>query len=266
MSNQAKYTSKLAGASVLILGGTSGLGFGLAEACLENGASRLILSSSKQQKVDSAVSRLKASYPDDRAEVIGHACDLGNEHTFESEIDKLFSSIDGKVDHVVFTAGDILTSTPLEQLDFQSLKQSGIVRFFAPFFVAKTAVKHLSPGPASSITLTTGSGGDRPVAGRPAINAFSSGLHGLARALALDLKPIRVNVISPAATDTELWDTVLGPNSQEKKAAMFKQQSLHLATGQVARVEDVVEAYLYVLKNRNVTGTVIRSDGGRLVM
>lgn len=251
---------------MLLIGGTSGLGFGLAEACLENGASRIILSSSKQQKIESAVSRLKASYPGIKAEVIGYACDLSNEHTLESEIDKLFSQIEGKIDHVVFTAGDILTSTPLEQLDLQSLKQAGMVRFFAPFFVAKTAVKHLSPGPTSSITLTTGSGGDRPVPGRPAINAYSTGLHGLARALALDLKPVRVNVISPAATDTELWDTVLGPNSQEKKAAIFKQQSLHLATGQVAQAEDVVEAYLYVLKNKNVTGTVIRSDGGRLVM
>lgn len=266
MSPQSKYISKLTGATILIIGGTSGLGFGLAEACVENNAGRIILSSSNQHKIDSAISRLGASYPDARTELVGLACDLGNQATFESNIDNLFNKIEGNIDHVVFTAGGLLNSTPIEQLDFQSFVQTGLVRFFAPIFVAKVALKRLSPGPASSITFTSGVGGDKPIPGRPAINAYSAGLHGITRALALDFRPVRVNVISPCATDTELWDTVLGPNSQEKKAAIFKFQGTKVATGQVARVEDVVESYLYVLKDKNVTGTVVRTDGGTLIM
>ena len=140
------------------------------------------------------------------------------------------------------------------------------MRFFAPIFVAKVALTRLSPGPASSITFTAGVGGDKPVPGRPAINAYSAGLHGITRALALVFRPIRLNVISPCATDTELWDTVLGPNSQEKKAVIVKVQGTKVATGQVARVQDVVEIQLYVVKNENVTGTIVRTDGGTLIM
>lgn len=266
MATQDKYTSKLAGQSVLIIGGTSGLGYGLAEACLENYAGRVILSSSRQHSIDTAIQRLQASYPQSSTVLEGHPCDLGTEATLESNVEGLFSKIVDKLDHIVFTAGDVLTAVPLAQLTLSALKQAGMVRFFAPFFVAKHAVSYLNPGPASSFTLTTGAAGDRPVPGMPAVSAFSAGLHGLIRSLALEMRPVRVNLVSPSAVDTELWARALGHGSEERKAAMFAHHRSTVATGQVGQVEDVVESFLYLLKDKNVTGTIIRSDGGYLIM
>lgn len=266
MSLFPKYTHKIAGATVLIIGGSSGIGFGLAEACIENHVARIILASSRQTKIDSAIARLKSSYPNESVTIEGHVCDLSDEKTLESNIETLFRQVGSGIDHVVSTAGDPLQSIALEQVTFQSILQGSMVRFFAPFFIAKTAARYMTPGPKSSITFTGGAGGDKPVPNRPVINAISSGLHGLVRSLALDLRPVRVNLVSPCATDTEFWENVLGPDAQEKKLAIFKAQATQLATGQVAHVEDVVESFLYALKEKNVTGTVIRSDGGKLIM
>ena len=261
-----RYTTKLARKTVLIIGGSSGLGFGVAEACIENNVSRIILSSLRQTKIDAAIDRLKTTYPDTKTVICGYNCDLGNETNLESNIQRLFSQIDVKLDHIVFTAGDALRGTPLSQLDLPELEQAGVVRFFAPFFVAKHGVGHLNPGPDSSITLTTGAAADKPLTGMVAIAAYSAGLHGLTRALALDLKPVRVNLVSPSAVDTELWDTALGPDSHERKMAMFKHHESTVATGRVGQVEDVVESFLYAMKDRNTTGTVIRTDGGYPLM
>ncbi len=82
------------------------------------------------------------------------------------------------------------------------------------------------------------------------------------RNLALDLKPIRVNLINPGGVETELWNFV--PEQQRK--GMLEDLGKKCATGSVGRVEDVAEAYLYCMKDRNVTGSVINSNGGHYLM
>ncbi|KAH0835196.1 hypothetical protein AYO21_10902 [Fonsecaea monophora] len=255
-----KYANKLANTTVLIIGGTSGLGFGLAEALLEHNVAHLYLSSSRQQRVDSAVSRLQSAYPDSKATITGLACNLGDESTLEANIKNLFSKIGRKLDHVVFSAGDALAAKPLAEVDLPFMKQAGMVRFFAPFFVAKEAIPYLNPGPASSITLTTGSVSEKPLPNWAVVASYASGLHGMTRGLALELKPVRVNLISPGVVDTELWETSLGDKTKVKAA--LERSKAHVATGEVGQVEDVVESFLYVLKDKNVTGTCIRTDGG----
>jgi NAD(P)-dependent dehydrogenase (short-subunit alcohol dehydrogenase family) len=259
-----KYTNKLANTSVLIIGGTSGLGFGLAEALIEYRVSKLYISSSRQEKVDAAISRLQSAYPESATKITGLPCNLGDEATLESNIKALFSGIDSKLDHVVFTAGDPLAAKPLQAVDMPFMKQAGMVRFFAPFFVAKEAVAHLNAGPASSITLTTGSVSEKPVPNWTVVASYASAMHGMTRGLALDLKPVRVNLISPGGVDTELWVNWLG--NKERAQAVMEGMKASVATGEIGRVEDVVESYLYVLKDRNVTGSVVRTDGGVFLM
>ncbi|EXJ67145.1 uncharacterized protein A1O5_09792 [Cladophialophora psammophila CBS 110553] len=260
----SKYANKLANTAVLIIGGTSGLGFGLAEALLEHNVAHLYIASSRQQRVDSAISRLRSAYPDSKTAITGLACNLGDEASLEANIKSLFSQIGRTLDHVVFTAGDPLAAKPLAEIDYVFMKQAGMVRFFAPFFVAKEAVPYLAPGPASSITLTTGSVSEKPLPNWAVVASYASGLYGMTRSLALELKPVRVNLISPGGVDTELWEASLGDKGKVKAA--LDGMRAHVATGEVGRVEDVVEAFLYVLKDRNVTGTCIRSDGGVFLM
>ncbi|KAL6252495.1 hypothetical protein RBB50_000214 [Rhinocladiella similis] len=259
-----KYTPKLSGTSVLVIGGTSGIGYGVVEGLIEHKVSNLYISSSRQPKIDSTIARLKANYPDTATRITGIACDLGDEANLESNIKALFGSIPGKLDHIVFTAGDTLGIKRLDDVDLAFFKQAGMVRFFAPFFVTKHARDHLVPGVASSVTLTTGGVSEKPSPNWAAITPWMTGLHGMCRQFALELAPIRVNIVSPGAVRTELWDGSF--KDPKVRDATIEQYGKKMATGQVGSVNDVAESYLYLMKDKNVTGTVIRSDGGAFLL
>lgn len=264
MSTQRKYTSKLAGTTILVIGGTSGLGFGVAEASIEHNAAHVYISSSSSHKVDAAVSRLRASYPDTKTDITGIPCNLGDEVSLEENAAALFARIDRKIDHIVFTAGGPLAAKPMSQIDVAFMRQAGVVRFLAPYFIAKHGVKYLNPGPASSITITSGSVAEKPNLNWTVVASYAAGLHGMTRSLALELKPVRVNLISPGGVATELWETTLG--SREAAERAMGAMHARTVTGKIGSVEDVVESFLYVMKDKNVTGTIIRSDGGTFLL
>ena len=113
MSDQQKYIRKLKDARILILGGSAGIGFSVAEASLENGA-HVVISSSQESRVKDAVSRLQKAYPSVSSKIEGHICNLGDESTLESNVEELFKKA-GKLDHIVYTAGDKLATIPLEE-------------------------------------------------------------------------------------------------------------------------------------------------------
>lgn len=200
MSDQIKYTQKLKDAHVLIIGGSAGIGYGVAEAVLENGG-RVTISSSNSSRVQNAVERLQKAYPSAAQRVAGHACGLGDEATLESNVKSLFEKT-GELDHVVFTAGDALATIPIQDVTMDKVKKAGMVRFFAPLMIGKIAPQYLKKSPASSITLTTGAVSERPIPDWSVVGSYAAGLQAMTRGLALDLKPIRVNLVSPGAVDT----------------------------------------------------------------
>lgn len=196
-----------------------------------------------QKTIDS----LKKSYPSASSRISGHACNLGDQTSAESNIKELFEKV-GKLDHVVYTAGDALAMMKLDDIDMEKMIKAGMVRFFSPLLVAKYAPKYLTGGPRSSITLTTGAVSERPMPNWSVIGSFATGLQGMCRGLALDLKPIRVNLISPGAVNTELWAGM----TEQQKGDMFKALEQKLPTGRVGQVQDVVEGYLFCMKDENV--------------
>jgi NAD(P)-dependent dehydrogenase (short-subunit alcohol dehydrogenase family) len=139
---------------------------------------------------------------------------------------------------------------------------AGNVRFFSPLLLAKHLSTYLQPGPKSSLTLTTGGVAEKPIPNWSAVASYAGGLHSMTRNLALDLKPIRVNLVSPGAVDTELW----GSMSPEQKERLFKGMEAKSLTGRVGQVEDLAEQYLCLLRDYNVTGSVVRSDGGHVLV
>lgn len=112
MSSHPKYSSKLQNARILIIGGSSGLGFCVAEACLEFGAI-VTISSSNEERVAAAVQRLVSGCSSTEARVFGVRVDLGDAETVEEEVRGLLETTRERnggemLDHVVFTAGDKL--------------------------------------------------------------------------------------------------------------------------------------------------------------
>lgn len=138
----------------------------------------------------------------------------------------------------------------------------GNVRFLSPLLLAKHLPTYLQPGAKSSLTLTTGGVAEKPIANWSVVASYAGGLHSMTRNLALDLKPIRVNLVSPGAVNTELW----GGMSKEQKEGMFKWVEASNLTGRVGQTEDLAEQYLTLLRDYNVTGSVVRSDGGHVLV
>ncbi|KAI5212827.1 DUF1620-domain-containing protein [Aureobasidium subglaciale] len=255
-----KYNSKLKDQRVLIIGGSAGIGYGVAEASLENGA-HVIISSSNESRVQEAVVKLQKAYPSAAKRIEGYAANMGEQASLESNVEQLFKKA-GSVNHVVFTAGDSLAMMPLEEATMDKTIQAGMVRFFAPLMVAKYAAKVLEKSTTSSITLTTGNVSEKPIPNWSVINGFATALQGTTRGLALDMKPIRVNLVSPGAVLTPLWDGI----PEEHREQTFKQFESKMATGKIGQVEDVAEAYIYAMKDKNLTGSMISTNGGSMLM
>ena len=252
MLDAQKYTNRLAGKHILIIGGTSGIGFTTAEASLENGA-RVTISSSNQSRIDDALSRLAKSYPSAKGRSSGYTCNLRGDD-MEQSISELFKNT-GKLDHVIHTAGDGLSTMPLEEVTVQKIRDAGDVRFTSAMIVAKHAKQYLNSGPDSSIILTSGGIAERPHMEWNIVAGYAAGLYGLTRNLALDLKPMRVNLVSPGFVDTELWDEGVRKMRAEAVAKS-------VPTGRAAMPEDIAEAYLYLMKDRNCTGSILKTDSG----
>lgn len=120
MSDSTKYSSKLRGSRVLVIGGSSGIGYCVAEACVEHGAI-VTVSSSNQERVNKAVEKLNGSYPSAMGKIFGATVDLSDASTLENELKTLLESTKEKLggqklDHVVFTAGNAIPTIKLEDM------------------------------------------------------------------------------------------------------------------------------------------------------
>ena len=141
----------------------------------------------------------------------------------------------GKIDHIVFTAGDQLHMGDIQDFSYERVIRAGQVRFFAPLFVAKLGMRYLAPRPQSSITFSAGQVIQKPLPHHAIITSYAAGMVGMVRALAVDLRPVRVNLVSPGPADTEMW-THLGDTQLE---GLRKSVGQMMLTGEIGKPEDI---------------------------
>ncbi|KAL5336843.1 hypothetical protein BJX70DRAFT_400187 [Aspergillus crustosus] len=293
-------TTKLYNTRILVIGGTSGVGFGVARAALEHGAS-VILASSNPEKVAGAVAKLKELYPEEPfvSRIAGRKCDLGNEETIEGEVLGLLefaSAVDtfaatatagtsadadadrstGRVpiNHIVFTAGsiptDILPPThPDITPEYLKSQNTNTTRFIGAALIAKHAATYMalpssssSSSASPSITLTSGVLITRPQPNLTYAIAAGAALEGLARGLAVDLAPIRVNVVRLGPVRTGLLDSI---GDEETVGRIWEGHGGKTLLGRVGGVDEVAESYLGVVRDGFITGSVVGVDGGYLL-
>jgi len=240
---------------VLIVGGSSGIGLALAERLLADGASVTIAGRS-QRRLDEAAGHLEGARRPGSGRLRTSQVDIGR----EEQVRALLAGT-GPLDHVVVTAADVAGAyAPLPDFDVEAARAVLGTKLLGPWLVAKHAAGQLPP--TGSITFTSGIAAYRPAAGSSMIASANGALEALARALAVELAPIRVNVVSPGWVDTPIWDTLAGDAKSERLAAM----AARLPARRVGTPADLAAAYAAVLDNGFVTGTVVHVDGGhRLV-
>jgi len=227
--------------TVVILGGSSGIGLATAQAALAEGA-KLIITGRSRERLEAARIKLQA-------DVRTVALDV----TDEPGTRALFGSFD-KVDHVFVTAG-MVTFDPKLAPASDALRPALDQRFWGALYAAKYAATKMGAG--GSITFMSGTTAIRPLPGAAVATASCGAVEAFARSLALDLAPIRVNTIQPGLVDTPFLD-LLG----DRRQAIIDEYSRRLPVGRPGRPEEIADAVLFLMRNQFVTGITLTVDGG----
>ena len=243
METQTAYPMILNGKRIILLGGSSGIGFATAAMAAREGAA-IVVASSRRESVDRAVARLPEGTE-------GYAIDLSS----EEHVRDFFNHI-GPFDHLVFTAGDRLQMSELSETNVDQARHVFDLRFWGAFLAAKYGSSQIRPG--GSIVLTSGVIGRRPSKGSAVAAGVAGAVEALTRALAIELAPIRVNAVCPGPVITEMW----GSMSEEDRAAMSRRIGQTLPVGRAGEPHDLAQAYLYLMREGFSTGQVIIVDGG----
>jgi NAD(P)-dependent dehydrogenase (short-subunit alcohol dehydrogenase family) len=260
-----KYLNKLHNKCVLVIGGTSGIGYAVAEAAVEYGAD-VTVASSQQTNIDKAVKDLKTAYPSASDRIRGHVCDLSSD-VVEDNLKRLFDFATNnnvnKLDHIVDTAGESIGRITLDTATPSEYHRITKVRLIGPILTAKVGRDYLHKAYTSSITLTGGVNTYRPMSGWAVLTSVGGAKDSLTRGLAKDLAPIRVNLVSPGAIHTPLLEKFAPGGDMEKITETFGKMSL---LGRIGTPDEIAESYLAIMKNYFQTGTVAHVEGGYLLI
>lgn len=233
----------LNGNRIVILGGSSGIGLAVAQAAASEEA-RLVIASSSQARIEEALSQLPPG-----AE--GRALNLLDAPAVEAFFEEV-----GPFDHLAYTAGESLKLGPLDELDLQAARGFFELRYWGAFTAARAARRQIRAG--GSIVFTSGLAGARPHAGWSVAASICSAMEGLTRALAVELAPIRVNIVSPAVVRSPLWREM----DAGAREGLYAAEAARLPVGHVGEPEEVAEAYLYLMRQTYGTGQTLVVDGG----
>ena len=234
---------QIEGKRVLVIGGSSGIGFAVARAVLSAGAAVTVASSS-ETRVRQAIDRLGG----------GEAVRL--DVTDEAAVQGYFTT-SGMFDHIAFTAADWaqVDHKAFTDIDLAAAATLFDVRFWGALAIAKHGARCVAPG--GSITLTNGMAAHRPQKGLAVATAMAGAIEHLVMGLAVELAPVRVNGVCPGAIRTEAWDELPEAFRQVQEARLAGQ-----LLPRVGGTDEVAEAYLYLMRGAYTTGQTLRVEGG----
>jgi NAD(P)-dependent dehydrogenase (short-subunit alcohol dehydrogenase family) len=234
-------TGPLQGQSVLVVGRGSGIARAVTIAARDAGA--------KVTAAGGDRDTLAAAYAGEPA-ISTQTVDLTDDASIAALGEQL-----GGVDHVVFTASARARGR-LAALDREAILLSFDTKVIGPLMLAKHLAPRMDEG--GSFTLFSGVAAAKITVGTMAVAITNAAAETLARSLALELAPIRVNAISPGVIDTGAWDT-LGPQG---KADYFAGISARNPVRRIGTADDIANAVLFALTSTFLTGQTLHIDGG----
>jgi NAD(P)-dependent dehydrogenase (short-subunit alcohol dehydrogenase family) len=238
--NGSDVGEQLAGQTVVVLGGSSGIGLETARRARDEGAD-VILTAREPDRLYRFGLELGASIS---------AFDLDD----ADRLARFFANLPGLVDHVLVSGGGP-SYVPFAKLDTAETRR-GVERIVLSIQIARLAQDALQP--AGSILLIGGTGGRRPSAG-PVLSVVTAAMPALTRSLAFELAPIRVNLIAPGFVDTPLSAAILGDELDARR----EQLRATLPIRRVVTPKDVAALAVELMTNTAVTGATFDIDGGQ---
>ncbi|MES9804519.1 SDR family oxidoreductase [Priestia megaterium] len=235
----------LKGKKIVIIGGSSGIGFETAKQVIAQGAEVIIASRSKN-KLQNAKEQLGAS-----------ATAFILDTTQEQQVQSFFEKV-GQFDHLVVSAAETSGGSFLHTNTAQA-RQLFENKFWGQYYAAKYGAPKISPH--GSITLFSGVVAYKSMVGSSILGAVNAAVSNLGQTLALELAPIRVNIISPGIIDTPSRSKM----PEETRNHFYATVGNKLPVKRIGRAEDVAQSVLYLLQNSFVTGTVLHVEGGHIL-
>ncbi|KYC42736.1 acyl carrier protein [Scytonema hofmannii PCC 7110] len=237
----------LSGKKVVIIGISSGVDLAIAQKMVEVGA-KVILSHSSQEKLNEAMALISG-------EIEGKTVNVLN----EDSVNAFFEQI-GNFDHLVVTAmGDRnMPRSLLAEMTTQTA-QGGIDKFWGTFFAVRASLKNIATDGSITLTSSVTMFKSSKMGGISAIAAANGAVAAFGRSLALEISPIRVNVIAPGIIeDTSIWSS----QSESERSDLTKWAIAALPVQHLGQAEEVAQAVLSLMTNPYVTGVILPVDGG----
>jgi NAD(P)-dependent dehydrogenase (short-subunit alcohol dehydrogenase family) len=233
--------SGLSGQTVVVIGGTSGMG----------------LETARRARAQEAIVIVTARDAD-RLRRVGS--ELGARTVAFDVLDfarlaKFFEDLPA-IDHVMVT-GPGPYYAPLAQFDLSAARRDLEAHLLLPIEIARLAAGRVRPG--GTLLFIGGTGGRRSAPGLALISALTAAGPALTKNLALELAPVRVNMIAAGFVDTPLSAAILGGQLEARREQLRKTLPIHRVVGP----EDIAALAVHLMTNTAVTGATFDIDGGQ---
>jgi NAD(P)-dependent dehydrogenase (short-subunit alcohol dehydrogenase family) len=234
---------ELLGQTVVVIGGSAGIGFETARRARAEGA-KLILTGRNPEPLQRAASELDA------------LSTAAFDATDPAPLERFFRDLPATIDHVMVTAGGPYYA-PLADLDRERARRNFDEHLWLAIAVSQHAVGRVRPG--GTLLFMGGTGGRRRGPGLSLIAAGTAALPALIANLALELAPIRVNLIAAGFVDTPLSASLLGDELDVRREQLRRT----LPIGRVVEPADVAALAVHIMTNTALTGATYDIDGGQ---
>jgi NAD(P)-dependent dehydrogenase (short-subunit alcohol dehydrogenase family) len=232
----------LLGQTILVIGGSSGIGLQTARLARAQGAD-IILTARNPDRLHRAGLELEASI-------------AAFDATDSGRLGRFFDALPAPIDHLLVT-GPGPYHAPLAQFDLDAARRHVDARLLLPLQAARHAATKVRPG--GTLLFLGGTGGRRPAAGQAFSAALTAALPALTKTLALEIAPVRVNLIAAGFAGTPLSASLHGDQIGERR----EQLRTTLPTGRVAGPADIAALAIHLMTNTAVTGATFDIDGGQ---
>ena len=237
------HTPGLSGQTVVIIGGTSGIGLETARRARAEGAD-IVLTARDPERLQRAGRELKA--------VSVAAFDANDSPSVQS----FFHSLPRPVDHVMVTAGAPRYAPPFSMTQ-DEVRRGLSEHLLSAFEIARNCNGRVKP--TGSVIFMGGTGARRPRAGLAIVSTATTAFPALIANLALELAPVRVNLIAAGFVDTPLSASILGADLETRREEL----RARLPIGRVVQPADVAALAVHIMSNTALTGATYDIDGGQ---
>jgi NAD(P)-dependent dehydrogenase (short-subunit alcohol dehydrogenase family) len=243
MSIPTQREPELLGQTVVVIGGSAGIGLETARRARAEGAD-VILTARNPERLEQAALEVDAQRT--------AAFDASDPASLRS----FFQDLPTPIDHVMVTAGAPHYGSPLDMAPEEARR--GLTEHpLLALEVARNAAGKVRPG--GTLLFLGGTGGRRIALGLAIASAVTAAMPALTASLALELAPVRVNLIAPGFVDTPLSASILGDDLDKRREEL----RATLPIGRVVGPADVAALAVHLMTNTAVTGATYDIDGGQ---